>query len=261
MNAAGGVQPFHSAEYFPGAGGYSGGNQLSHVVGQLHFQPSCKMVRQTETRWSIGQFHLANHAACQASGQFGPQLDQVCRRSVGGERQLGTVADQRIDRVQQFDECGPFAGEKLQIVDHQQIDSPVLAAKVRQAVAAQCFDKIRGELLGRQEHAIGRAALTPGGRANSLEQMGFTGTWWTIHEKRIQRAQSFGHHLCGSMRQSIAATDHKVLQCGKTASRDEFRSCRSGDHFGFWPCWQERRNGATRGQLGYRGIGQCRRKK
>ena len=80
----------------------------------------------------------------------GAKLGQFGRRAIGGKDQLPALAQQRVDRVQQFDLGGPLAGEELQVVEDQQLDAAILAAEVGQAAAAQGLEKLAGELLGRE---------------------------------------------------------------------------------------------------------------
>ena len=74
-------------------------------------------------------------------GHFRTQRVQRGRRTIRREDQLPALAQQAVDRVQQFDQRGPLAGEKLDVVQNQQLDAAILAAKTGHAVPRKASRK------------------------------------------------------------------------------------------------------------------------
>ena len=93
--------------------------------------------------------------------------------AIAGQHDLPAVREQRIEGVRQLVERRPFADEKLNVVDHQEVSAATLLPETRQPRSAQRFDEARDELLGRKIHSPLARMRVPVLGANRTQQMGF----------------------------------------------------------------------------------------
>src|SRR5690606_30293551 len=118
------------------------------------FKPTSKLFGEANPNDHVGLLELAHHSADQSRAQFRAQVGQIGRRAIGGKHELFSVARQRVDRMLQLDQGGALSGQELQVVDDQQFDTPILAAKAWQTTAAKRPDEQRRELLGRKKNRV-----------------------------------------------------------------------------------------------------------
>jgi len=179
--AAFGLQEIEGAEQFSRVRGKLGGDKLPHVIAAFESHRRDALAHDAEADFFVRRLHAAGHPALQASKKIGAETLQFFQRTVGGEDELLASAGEVIDRVQQLNERGPFAGEELDVVDEQYVGAAALAAEVRQAGAAQRFEELRGELFGREEDRIANAAR---GGADAFQQMRLADAGGPVKERR-----------------------------------------------------------------------------
>ena len=117
------------------------GDELLHLGRHVDLHPPGHLADDPQPGGIVRRLDAANQAAGQPRGQLRPEFGQFGRRAVGGEDELPPFAQERVDRVQQFDLRGPLAHEELQVVEDQHPDAAVLAAEAGQSAAAQASRK------------------------------------------------------------------------------------------------------------------------
>ena len=165
----------------------------------------------------VGRLDRANQPAGQPRGQLRPQLGKLGRRTVGRENQLPPLAEERVDGVEQFDLRGPLADEELQVVDHQQPDAAVLAAEAGQAAAAKRFEKMAGELLGREVHRRQTLVRLSRRGPNAFQEMGLAHAGRSVEHQRRVLARLTDDHLRRGDGQAIRLSGHERVEAGEAA--------------------------------------------
>ncbi len=119
------------------------GHIMLHLAGKRHLQ----FVRTVAARCPAGFRNRAapkRHCIPPANrvSSSGPRSLQLRRSSIGRKHHLPSVAQQRIDRMQQLSHRGLLAAEELHVVDQQGIDAAVFAAEEGQALAVEGAQEI-----------------------------------------------------------------------------------------------------------------------
>src|SRR5215203_874153 len=111
-------------------------------------------------------------------------------------------------------------GEKLNVVDEQQIDiveaAPVRVTLPRGDGRMERLDKfIECEILNRQPDVDGAGCVT-----HAHEEVGFPETRPRVHEQRVvYGARRFGYSLCGSERESVGGAHNERIETVKRVQR------------------------------------------
>ncbi len=123
-----------------------------------------------------------------------------------------------------------LAGNKLDIVDQQDIDLAIALAEGRGIMRADRIDQVVGELFGRDVQYL--QTLLVSGVADGMQQVCFSKTHPAIQEQRVVGfGRVIGDSLAGGVRQAVAGPHHKVFEgvaciqggIGRGQGRDDLR--------------------------------------
>ena len=119
---------------------------------------------------------------------------------------------QGVDSLLQFLDRGPFADEKLEVIDHQNTGGPTRPAKARQPTAMQGLEKSSRKLLARKKHGgLFRMQLsTPA--TGRLEKMGLSHAARPMDHQRREFARPRHGHLDRCKGHPIAGADDELSQ-------------------------------------------------
>ena len=145
---AGGSQPIEGAGQVAGVAFELAGEPGEHVVGNRQCHSTGDLLQDAQAGCKIGGLERADQAAGEPGDDLGAEAAQLGERAVSREDQLLAAAEERVDRVDQFDERRLLAAEELHVVDQQHFDVADFAAEVRRAGVANGVEELIGELLG-----------------------------------------------------------------------------------------------------------------
>ena len=174
----------------------------------------------------VGRLDAADQPAGEPRDQLRPQLRQFGRRTVGGEDKLPAFAQERVDRVQQLDLRGPLAHEELQIVEHEHSNAAIFPPEAGQTAAAQRFEKLAGELLGREVDGRQTPVRLPCRRPNAFQQVGLADAGRAAEHQRRQLAGLADDHFGRGDGQPIGVAGDKRLEAWRTGGARARRAAR-----------------------------------
>ncbi len=106
-----------------------------------------------------------------------------------------------------------FPGQKLNIVDQQDIDAAILVAEINRFIVADGIDQFIGKLLRRGIHDLELRIMLQGVMPDSVHQMCFSQPNASINEKRVvSLGNRLGHGQRGGVSETVAVSNHKCFK-------------------------------------------------
>ena len=135
------------------------------------------------------------------------------RRSIGRQDDLLAVLVDRVERVEEL-LLGPFlVGDELDVVDEEEVDSPVAGAEVVDLALLDRGDELVRELLaGGVDDALARE-LGNDLVADGVHQVGLAEADPAVQEERVVGvARAFGDRQAGRVGEAVGRTDDEVRE-------------------------------------------------
>ncbi len=192
------------------------GDQLNDRVGHRAAHPFGLRAQDCLAGFQVGRLDIGCQAPLKAGAQALFQGHHRLGRPVGGNDNLFVLAMQGVKGMEKFFLGRFFAGDKLDIVNQQDVDAAIFLSKGLGGVRADRIDQVVGKLFGRN---IQHLQAAPGAVvADGVQQVGLSQPDPAVQEERIiSLGWFFGHRLRGGMRQPVAGPNHKIIKAVTTA--------------------------------------------
>ena len=138
---------------------------------------------------------------------------EILRRAVRGDHQPPSGGDDLVHRVEEFFLRRILAGDKLDIVDQQQIGRAQPALEADRVILANRADELDHELFGRHRNDSSGRGFRQEHLADGVEQMGFAAAGAAMDEQGVEvDALGAGQGLGGGRGDFIGLADHEGVE-------------------------------------------------
>ncbi len=163
--------------------------------------------------FEIGRLNIGDQSPLEAAAQPVFNFGQLFGGTVAGDDDLLHGVVQGVKRMEKFFLRPLLAGQKLNVIDQQDIDATELVAECGHLVVAQRVDHVIGELLA-GDVADGGLGLAPLHlMPDGLHEMGFAHAHAAIQEQRVVGfGGTLGHGLAGGVGELVAAADDEGVE-------------------------------------------------
>ncbi len=177
----------------------------SHVLGdkKRHFfrqmgQFGIGLAQQNgHAHFEFGRLDGHGQTGIEAGDQALIHLPEFLGVGVAGENDLRAFGDQRLESVEKLFLRLVFAGEKLHVVDQQQVERVVVALEFLEGLALVGTHHFADELLGLQVTNAGARLLRQQRVADRVHEVGLAQTDAAVDEQRVVGAPGVFRHLNG----------------------------------------------------------------
>src|SRR6266699_882715 len=135
--------------------------ELVNVIVQFNLQGARFLPQNGKTRLDVGRLQLRGQAPLETRNQTVFEIGNLRGRTITREHDLFVTVEEGIKGVKKFLLRPLFAGEKLNIVDQEQIGLAVTFAEFHQSIVLNRVDKFVDEELAREIHHFGGFLLCP----------------------------------------------------------------------------------------------------
>ena len=126
---------------------------------------------------------------------------------------LLVTIDQRIERVEELFLCAVLAGDELDIIDHQNIDSTENLFEIHHLAVAQGLHEPVHELFCRKVDHVQIGALGLQFPCDSMHQVRLAQADTTVEEQRVERHRAaFGDAASGGMGQFVRLAHNETVK-------------------------------------------------
>ncbi len=131
------------------------GDERRHFVGNRNILALGLLAQNSFARFEIGRLDIGEQPPLESRAQPRFERLNLFGRTVGRDNELAARFVQCVERVEELFLRRFFAGEKLDVVDQQNVDLAIAIAKLRRPVVLQRDDELVGELLAGEVDDVG----------------------------------------------------------------------------------------------------------
>ena len=171
------------------------------------------VLEDRDARLEVRCLDVGDQAALEARAQAVFELLDFARRAVGRQDDLLVGDVQGVEGVEEFFLRALLAGEELDIVDHQDVDGPVLLAEELGLAFLDGADDLVGELLTRDIEHAHLGVVLQHAVADGVHEVGLAEADAAVHEERVvDFARRFGDGHGRRMGKAVRAAGHEGLE-------------------------------------------------
>jgi hypothetical protein len=137
-------------------------------------------------------------------------VGQALGVGVAGQHDVALLGQQRFEGVEELFLRALLVGEKLHVVDQQQVERVVTLLELVEGLALVGLDHIGNELFGVDVENLGLWTVGQQVVADGVHQVGLAQADAAVNEQRVvELAQAAGHVHCSGARHAVGRTFHQ----------------------------------------------------
>ena len=184
--------------------------ELVNIIVQFDLQGARFLPQNGKTRLDVGRLQFRGQAPLETRNQAVLEIGDLRGRTIAREHDLLVPVEEGIEGVKEFLLRSFFAGEKLNIIDQEQICLAVTLAEFDQRIVLNRVDEFVDEELAREIHDFRRLLSCPKILADRLHQMRFAQPDAAVNEKRVVGPRGrLCHGQTGGVRDLVVRPDDK----------------------------------------------------
>ena len=171
------------------------------------------VLEDRDARLEVRCLDVGDQTALEARAQPVFELLDFARRAVGRQDDLLVGDVQGIEGVEELFLRALLAGEELDIVDHQDVDGPVLLAEELGLAFLDGADDLVGELFTRDIEHAHLGVVLQHAVADGVHEVGLAEADAAVHEERVvDLARRFGDGHGRRMGKAVRAAGHEGFE-------------------------------------------------
>ena len=199
-------------------------DERAHIVRQLKAERNGLIFDNRHARLIIGRLNICDEAPLEPRFQTVFQPEHLIGRPVGGQDDLVVVLIEVIERMEKFLLRGFLAGNKLDIVDEEQVRIAVFVAELVVAAFLQGGDQLIGKLITLDIDDVVAGMIFMNDARDRVEQVCLAEAGRTVDEKRVIRLRRIvgDGDGCG-VRKAVGRADNKIIERELRVKLDKLR--------------------------------------
>src|SRR5215470_4058037 len=189
------------------------GDQISDVVGEHDPLDLRLLLEDGHPGLEVRGLDVSDQAPLEPRAQALLEIGDLLGGSVGRHHDLFSRVVEIVERVEEL-LLGPLlARDELDVVDEEEIDRPILRAKLRGAIVADGVDQVVGEALRRQIEQAKLWIEAADLMSHRVEEVRLPQADSTVDEEWIVGARrQLGHRLAGGLGELIRVADDEGVE-------------------------------------------------
>ena len=199
-------------------------DERAHIVRQFKTERDGFIFDNRHARLIVGRLNVRDQAPLEPRFQTVFQPEHLIGRPVGGQDDLVVVLIEVIERMEKFLLRGFLAGDKLDIVDEEQVRIAVFVAELVVAAFLQGGDQLVGKLIALDIDDVVAGMIFMNDARDRVEQVCLAEAGRTVDEKRVIRLRRIvgDGDGCG-VRKAVGRADNKIIERELRVKLDKLR--------------------------------------
>ena len=186
------------------------GQETHHFIGQINTEGDSLVSQDGQSRLEIRRLHVGDQTPLEPGNQAVLEVLDFIGRPVAGHHDLLVSLLQGVERVEEFLLDAFLAGEKLDIINQEDIGVAVGASELGQVVVLNRLNVLVGKFLRRKIGDLQLWVFHQDIVADGVQQMCFAQPHSAVKEQWIVRApRRLGHGQGCGVRKVVVVADHE----------------------------------------------------